>query len=277
MQDINKKIVIFTVIAVILIGTISFLFIYRAKTLADEPLVGINGVGFTLNNIKENFLNSDYAKDNKCRVSVSEDGLNIKCKKNTYDYTFNGIELSSQSSEEESREVFKYLVNAIAELQGYDQDEYLSTVEEFINGNIAVTGLLYQKENGNIKYKINVVDHLPKYDAKEVIESESIKSLDDVSYEYSNLGYKISSLKIDKNDERHFIVFSAIVGGKDSYTADFTIKFYDDNNTLITSQTVDLNTIEKYNNPFIGLVVTTRFDDANMYNQVTKYSISLAE
>ena len=79
-----------------------------------------------------------------------------------------------------------------------------------------------------------------------------------------------------KNDERYFLVFSAIAGGQDNYDATFTINYYDDNNILVTSQSLDLSTLDTYGNPYLGFVVTTRLDNPDTYNRITKYSISLS-
>lgn len=152
MQDINKKIVIFTLIAVILIGTITFVLIKGINERNSEPLIGIDGVNFTLNNIKDNFLNSEYAQNNDCTGSVSEDTILITCNSNKYNFTFNKFELELDSSYEESKEVFKYIVNTIEELHGYQDDEYLETMDKFFAGEVAITGLEYINNNGNRHY-----------------------------------------------------------------------------------------------------------------------------
>ena len=94
-------------IAVILIGTITFVLIKGINERNSEPLIGIDGVNFTLNNIKDNFLNSEYAQNNDCTGSVSEDTILITCNSNKYNFTFNKFELELDSSYEESKEVFK--------------------------------------------------------------------------------------------------------------------------------------------------------------------------
>lgn len=275
MQDINKKIILFTVVMVILIGTVTFILINRYVRENNEPLVGIAEVNFTLNDIRNKFITTNYAKDNKCSGRVSENAIDITCDKKNYNFEFNGVELKI-TTDESGKEVFKYIVNGIEELHGYNDDEYLETAEKFINGEIAVTGLNFKQDGTNIAFSVNVLDKLSKYEVNENISNETIKNITDVNYEYSALGYTISNLELVKNDERYFLVFSAVAGGKETYDATFTIKYYDDNNVLVTSQSLDLSTKDTYGNPYLGFVVTTRLDNPETYNRITKYSISLS-
>lgn len=275
MQDINKKIILFTVVMVILIGTVTFILINRYVRENNEPLVGIAEVNFTLNDIRNKFITTNYAKDNKCSGRVSENAIDITCDKKNYNFEFNGVELKI-TTDESGKEVFKYIVNGIEELHGYNDDEYLETAEKFINGEIAVTGLNFKQDGTNIAFSVNVLDKLSKYEVNENINNETIKNITDVNYEYSALGYTISNLELVKNDERYFLVFSAVAGGKETYDATFTIKYYDDNNVLVTSQSLDLSTKDTYGNPYLGFVVTTRLDNPETYNRITKYSISLS-
>lgn len=275
MQDINKKIILFTVVMVILIGTVTFILINRYVRENNEPLVGIAEVNFTLNDIRNKFITTNYAKDNKCSGRVSENAIDITCDKKNYNFEFNGVELKI-TTDESGKEVFKYIVNGIEELHGYNDDEYLETAEKFINGEIAVTGLNFKQDGTNIAFSVNVLDKLSKYEVNENISNETKKNITDVNYEYSALGYTISNLELVKNDERYFLVFSAVAGGKETYDATFTIKYYDDNNVLVTSQSLDLSTKDTYGNPYLGFVVTTRLDNPETYNRITKYSISLS-
>ena len=275
MQDINKKIILFTVVMVILIGTVTFILINRYVRENNEPLVGIAEVNFTLNDIRNKFITTNYAKDNKCSGRVSENAIDITCNKKNYNFEFNGVELKI-TTDESGKEVFKYIVNGIEELHGYNDDEYLETADKFINGEIAVTGLNFKQDGTNIAFSVNVLDKLSKYEVNENISNETIKNITDVNYEYSALGYTISNLELIKNDERYFLVFSAVAGGKETYDATFTIKYYDDNNVLVTSQSLDLSTKDTYGNPYLGFVVTTRLDNPETYNRITKYSISLS-
>lgn len=275
MQDINKKIILFTVVMVILIGTVTFILINRYVRENNEPLVGIAEVNFTLNDIRNKFITTNYAKDNKCSGRVSENAIDITCDKKNYNFEFNGVELKI-TTDESGKEVFKYIVNGIEELHGYNDDEYLETADKFINGEIAVTGLNFKQDGTNIAFSVNVLDKLSKYEVNENINNETIKNITDVNYEYSALGYTISNLELVKNDERYFLVFSAVAGGKETYDATFTIKYYDDNNVLVTSQSLDLSTKDTYGNPYLGFVVTTRLDNPETYNRITKYSISLS-
>ena len=275
MQDINKKIVLFTVVMVILIGTVTFILINRYVRENNEPLVGIAEVNFTLNDIRNKFITTNYAKDNKCSGRVSENAIDITCDKKNYNFEFNGVELKI-TTDESGKEVFKYIVNGIEELHGYNDDEYLETTDKFINGEIAVTGLNFKQDGTNIAFSVNVLDKLSNYEVNENINNETIKNITDVNYEYSALGYTISNLELVKNDERYFLVFSAVAGGKETYDATFTIKYYDDNNALVTSQSLDLSTKDTYGNPYLGFVVTTRLDNPETYNRITKYSISLS-
>ena len=275
MQDINKKIVLFTVVMVILIGTVTFILVNRYVRENSEPLVGIDEVNFTLNDIRNKFTATDYAESNNCSGRVSENAIDITCNKKNYNFEFNGVELKI-TTDESGKDIFKYLVNGIEELHGYNDGEYLETVDKFINGEIAVTGLNYKKTDDEISFSINVLDKLEKYEVNDKINNETIKNITDVNYEDSALGYTISNLELVKNDERYFLVFSAVAGGKETYDATFTIKYYDDNNVLVTSQSLDLSTKDTYGNPYLGFVVTTRLDNPETYNRITKYSISLS-
>ena len=55
-----------------------------------------------------------------------------------------------------------------------------------------------------------------------------------------------------------------------------SVNYYDDNNNLITTQNMDLSTHDAYGNPYLGFVVTERLENQNIYDSITKYSISLA-
>ena len=157
MQDINKKIILFTVVMVILIGTVTFILINRYVRENNEPLVGIAEVNFTLNDIRNKFITTNYAKENKCSGRVSENAIDITCDKKNYNFEFNGVELKI-TTDESGKEVFKYIVNGIEELHGYNDDEYLETVDKFINGEIAVTGLNFKQDGTNIAFSVNVTD-----------------------------------------------------------------------------------------------------------------------
>lgn len=277
MQDINKKIVIFTIIAVILIGTISFLFIYRAKTIANEPLVGIDGVSFTLNNIKDNFLNSDYAKDNKCTTTVSEESLNIKCQKNSYEFVFNGSELTMESHNEESKNIFKYVVNSIAELQGYNSGEYLESIDKFLVGEFIINGLEYTKNNQNTNYKINLTKKFEKYTQESIIDTVAITNIDDSLHKYELQGYKLHDVRIIKSDIINSMICTGAVAQNDEYNVDLTVNYYDINNNLVASQTVNLNKYKTYGNPYLGFDLTLEISNKEAYDSIVKYSISLSE
>ena len=123
MKILNRKVIAFIVIIIILILTIAFILLYRNNLNKNEPLVYIEGVNFTLNDIKDRFLESEYAKNNNCRGTISEDELTLTCNNNIYEFTFNGFELEFTSSYSESRELFKYIANTIEELHGYQNDE----------------------------------------------------------------------------------------------------------------------------------------------------------
>lgn len=276
MQDINKKIVLFTVIAVIIIGIITFLFIYFSKQSNAEPLIDIDGVNFTLNSIKEDFLTTEYAQDNKCNGEVYEKGIRINCNKIAYDFSFNDYELELSSSNENSKDVFKYMVNSIEKLHGYSKDEYLETIDKFFDGQIAINGLKYTTENGNHKYSVYVLEKLDKYNSKEVITEPTIKDIADNNYEFQSNGYTINNIEVEKNPRRNSVVFSAVIGGKDTYNTNFTINLYDANNNLVSYKTVDLSTYESFGYPYIAFVVTTMLDDQTMYDSIARYSITLS-
>ncbi len=276
MQDINKKIVIFTLIAVILIGTITFVLIKGINERNSEPLIGIDGVNFTLNNIKDNFLNSEYAQNNDCTGSVSEDTILITCNSNKYNFTFNKFELELDSSYEESKEVFKYIVNTIEELHGYQDDEYLETMDKFFAGEVAITGLEYINNNGNRHYSVYVLEQLDKYEANNIETTTVIKDITDNDYIFQSLGYTINNIEVIKDDDEYLVIFSGVIGGQETYDVVFTVNYYDDNNNLITTKNMDLSTHDAYGNPYLGFVVTERLENQNIYDSITKYSISLA-
>ena len=277
MKILNRKVIAFIVIIIILILTIAFILLYRNNLNKNKPLVYIEGVNFTLNDIKDRFLESEYAQNNNCRGTISEDELTLTCNNNIYEFTFNGFELEFTSSYSESRELFKYIANTIEELHGYQNDEYLETMDKFFSGNIAITGLEYSNIDGNRHYSIYILEPLDKYNVNEVVTNETIKNITDTSnYEFQSLGYTINNIEVTKDSEEYLVIFSGVIGGQETYNIIFNINYYDDENNLVTSQSMDLSNHDPYGNPYLGFVVTSRLEEQSTFDSISKYSISLS-
>lgn len=277
MKSINKKIIIFILITIVLIITIIFVLLHR-NTKTPESIVYIDGVAFTLNDIKDKFLESSYAEDNNCWGTVAEQTLSLTCNGDTYEFIFNDYELELDSNLTDSTELFKYLVNAIQELHGYEKDEYLVTIDKFLTGKTAITGLEYTNTDDNMHYSVYVLEPLDKYMVDEVITNETIKNIiEESNYEFQSLGYTINNIELTKDAEEYLVIFSGIIGGQDSYNVIFNINYYDDENNLVTTESMDLSTHDPYGNPYLGFVVTARLEDQDTFDRITKYSISLSE
>lgn len=276
MQKINTKVVISTILAIILIGTITFIFIYKANNKKNEPLIAIDNVNFTLNNIKEKFLESEYSNNNNCNGYVYDNGIMITCNKVQYDFLFNGFELEL-STNQNANELFKYFVDSIEQLHGYAPDEYLNTMDKFFSGTTSIIGLDFSNNNGNNYYSVYVLEPLEKYKEKDIVTEENIKNLEDYNYEFQSLGYTINNIELKKDSEEYLVIFSGVIGGQDNYDVNFTIKFYDTANNLVVSETLDLSSYDSFGRPSMGFVATARLDNQETFNSITKYSISLSK
>ena len=80
-----KKYIIGIIAAIAIVGVIVFILIYRNNQV-DEPLVGIEGVNFTMNSLRDKFLESEFATTNRCSGVVEEDGIIITCNKKDYNF-----------------------------------------------------------------------------------------------------------------------------------------------------------------------------------------------
>ena len=168
------------------------------------------------------------------------------------------------------------IVNTIEELHGYQDDEYLETMDKFFAGEVAITGLEYINNNGNRHYSVYVLEQLDKYEANNIETTTVIKDITDNDYIFQSLGYTINNIEVIKDDDEYLVIFSGVIGGQETYDVVFTVNYYDDNNNLITTQNMDLSTHDAYGNPYLGFVVTERLENQNIYDSITKYSISLA-
>lgn len=273
----KKKIIIIIVAVLAICGVGITILINRSTPPQRDEIVEIDGVNFTMNAIKNRFMASDFATNNNCSVSISTDKLIITCNNKEYEFNFNGYELVI-NTDESGLEVYKYLVNAIEELHGYDENEYLETVQKFIDGEAVITGLRYTLIDDTYNLEVNVLDKLEKAPEKETINSEEIRAIDDVNYTYQKLGYNIYYMELTKDDYENLIVFYGIVSSdKENYNVNFTINYYDESDNLLTSETINLNEFDTFGNPYLGFSVVSRFDDVSLFNQIAKYSINLSE
>lgn len=264
MKKINVNVLLIMLIVIILITLGIFEIVRQNK---KEDLINIEGVNFTLNDVKKVFLNS-YNK--KCSIDLTKDRFIIKCNNKKYEYKYNGMELEIETNSD-GLEIFKYLVNSIEYLHGYKDNEYLDTMNRFINNEISIEGIDYQTKKDTIYLKVVVNKKLEKYDIKDVINKEEIKLINDTKYEYKKDKYIITGIKINKDDEEKKYIFSGTYSGPD-FNKDFIIKYYDSNKNKITEKKVKLSEYNNYGNTYINFVVTTSID---LYDKVTYYSINL--
>lgn len=270
-----KKYIIGIIAAIAIVGVIVFILIYRNNQV-DEPLVGIEGVNFTMNSLRDKFLESEFATTNRCSGVVEEDGIIITCNKKDYNFQFNGYELVL-TTDDSGLDVYKYMVNAVAELHEYNENEYLETVEKFLAGEAVINGLRYSKNDDSLVLEVNIIDKLDIIEEKEIVNNETVKDINDVNYEFQNLGYKINYMELTKDSYENLIVYYGIVSENDNYDVNFTIKYYDNANNLLASETVNLSEFDTFGNPYLGFSVVSRFDDVDIFSAITKYSISLSE
>ena len=273
--NINIIFVILIIIVVAILATFIILLQKNNQKLVDDTIVEISNVEFTLNDIKDRFLDTTFASSNKCDGKVYDAGILLVCNNKEYDFSFNDYELQI-TTDESGKDIFKYLVNIVEELFGYKEDEFIDTLDRYLNGEIYVQGLEYVKEQEDCKFMVDVTKKLEKYISKTVINSETIKNISDVDYEYENLGYKFTNIEVIKDDYINFLTFSAVIGGKDIYDANLTINYYDDNDNLITTTTVNLSDYDTFGNPYLGLVVNIELTDDLEFNKVNKYSFYLS-
>ena len=273
MKKVNINIIMLIAALAIFIATIFFLIIYR-NNKEPEPLVGVPDTALTLNSIRDKFLTSDYASTNNCRGSVTTDAIIITCHNQEYNFVFNGYELVLESATN-SNDVFKYLVNAIEELHGYEENEYLATMDKFLAGGFAITGLSYRNDSSNYRYSVYILEPLDKYLDKESINNETIKDLTATDYQFSSLGYTINNIEIVKDDFINSVILTAIIGGNDDYNVNFTLNLYDSSNNLLTSRTINLSDYNDYGNPYLGFDIMIELDEET-FNAVAKYSIRLS-
>lgn len=269
-----KKVIkiILVIVLLLVIGILVYLIVFNKPN--DELLVGIDNVSFSLNNIKDKFLTSDYSLNNNCQGSVNEEGIIITCNNKEYNFVYNGYELEL-NTDTTGIDVFKYMVLSIEQLHGIDANEYLETIEKFINGLISINGLRYEIKDQDVFLSVYLQEPLEIYEVSEVLNEPEIKELADTDYELQKLGYTISNIEITKDSQELLIVFAGIIAGQDNYDVDFIINYYDANNNLVVTETVNLNDYDTYNNPYLGFVVTSRLLNNHDFDTITKYSINL--
>ena len=208
--NINIIFVILIIIVVAILATFIILLQKNNQKLVDDTIVEISNVEFTLNDIKDRFLDTTFASSNKCDGKVYDAGILLVCNNKEYDFSFNDYELQI-TTDESGKDIFKYLVNTVEELFGYKEDEFIDTLDRYLNGEIYVQGLEYVKEQEDYKFMVDVTKKLEKYISKTVINSETIKNISDVDYEYENLGYKFTNIEVITDDYINFLIFSSVI------------------------------------------------------------------
>ena len=276
MKTVYILLLILIIVGVAICITFIVLLQNKKERLVDETVIKINNVDFTLNDIKQVFLQSDFAIENKCDGQVYDAGIKIICNKKNYDFVFNDYELQI-STDESGKDVYKYLVNSVEELFGYKKDEFIDTLDRYLNGEIYVQGLNYKKNANEYMFGVDVTQKLNKYVEINKIEKETIKDISDINYEFEQLDYKISNIEVIKDDYINFLTFSAIIGGQKNYNANFTINYYDIDDNLVATKTVNLNDYDTFGYPYLGLVINIELNNDIEFNKVSKYSFYLSE
>lgn len=266
----NKINLILIFLVCLVLGVIIFFKIDNKEKKQD--LVKINNSSFTLNDVANKFLESSYAKENKCKVKILSDSMNIKCNNVNDNYLFNKEELEVVTNKN-GLEVFKYLVNGLEELHGYEKDEYLNTITRFINNEISINGLWFYKQDDGIHLKVLLNEKLQKDKELEVLHSEEIKKIDDVGYEYENNNYRLTGFRISTDESMFIYAFDITFSGPD-FNKYVLVKYFDNNKKLLQESKVLLSDCENYGNDYLNLVVTTNFNEVDFRN-VNYYSISL--
>ena len=268
----KKKIIIIILacLIAILIGVLTYKFTSKEKTENIEE-VKIPNVSFSLNDVLNKFLNTKYASNNKCKGSIKDKSIILNCQNKEYIYKLDNIELTSTTSKE-GLDVFKNLVVVIENLNGYKDNEYEETINKVINNEIYISGIKYQKKDNNYNLSILVNKKLDKYENKEIISKEEIKSIEDTNYEYKKDSYLVSNINLAKDEEDQIYVISAYFSGND-FNKVIKIKYYDNDKNIIKEDEVKLNEYNNYGNDYLIFTKTTNLNE--LFNQVKYYSINI--
>ncbi len=261
------------ILIVIIIISVSFIVgMFFIKRTPNEEIVSINETNITLNDIKTEFLKTDYAQKNKCQVTVSSSNLAINCKKKEYNFLFNGIELNITDTKLDL-ELLKNLVNSIEYLQGYQENEYLETISKVLNAKSYINGIEYKTTDNSTSFKFVINKKLAKYEEKEIINNDDIKKITDFNYRYASNESTLENIKLYKDSEENKYIFSGFYSGDLNKT--ITISFYDHSKNVIKKETVAVNDYDNFGNLMLSLVITTRFTLAE-FTQVEYYSLNIS-
>lgn len=268
---------IFIGITLVVIGIIVLaLTIYISKHYTDtkEPIVKITGADFTLNDIKNAFLNTDYAKENSCNIVVSETNLNIDCK-TVYNFTFDGSVLTLNISESSNKDIFKYLVDTIETFYGSNIGDYYKTMDMFLSKNFQAPNLTYKINDNTTTLSVDLTQKLEMYQEKDIITSNDLIDINNTDYVFEYDNYKIDNIELLYNSDINWITFGGILFGDDNNVT-IKLQFYNSNNELVYEVEDDLSLLVDVGFPYYGFVINVDLNNINIdYGDVSMYNIEL--
>ena len=272
----NKKSLLITIVIIvvgILIGVTLFAINGREKV---EPVINIPNTGFTLNDIKSKFLETDYAKNNSCSAKINEENLTIKCHE-TFTFELEKSNLILNVKESSNKEIFKYLVDTIQTFYGSNIGDYYVTMDKFLEKELSIPNLYYKIDGDTAILKVNLTKQLKKYEEKTQVGKTDFIDKNQSNYIYKNGDYKIDNIEFLYNDNIKWLTLGGTLYG-DNHDVILTLNLYNSSNECIYSVEDDLSLLQDQGYTFYAFVLNIDLEEINIdYNSITSYSIDLKE
>ena len=269
----KKYKVLLAIICIVIVGIISGCLIYYLKN-NQEPIVYIENAEFTLNDIRNRFLETDYAKENSCKGQVSENKIHLKCQ-DSYDFVLDGTTLTLQLAESANKEVFKYMVDVIQTFYGNEMGDYYESMDMFLNKEFFPSNLFYRISDDFVTLSLDLTEKLKTYEKKDAVTTEDIISINKTDFIFENNDYTIDNIEFLYNPDINWITFGGMLYGED-HNVILKLQFYNQANELIYEVEDDLSLLQDFGYPFYGFVVNVNLNDINIdYQSISGYNIEL--
>lgn len=258
------------IVLVLLLGIFTFLFFNR-----DEEIVEIAGANFTLNELADKFLETEYATTNECKIDVKENVLEVKCDKK-HVFEINNGYLVTTIDNEETEEVFKYIVDALQTFYGSALGDYEHTLDSFLRDEIMITDLEKNKVGDEYELKVYLLKQIQKYDITDVITKETSMNIANFDYIYSGLGYKIANMSLTYSDIINTYSFAGVISGDSKFDVYIVIKLYDNVGNVLVSHRDNFDAYDSRGLNKMAFVTLIKLGNTPQ-SAVARYSVALVE
>ncbi len=241
--------------------------------LGKEDIVNIEGIDFTLNDIKNEFLNTDYGKSNKCKGSIKDDNLIIKCNKEKLEFKVNG-EFLEVSTDNDGLEIVSYVIDTIEHILG-SNESYINTLDIYFTGKIYLNNIFMHYEDNVYNIGVSLSNLIDVYEDKEIVNNDEVIDIDKSDYEIDLGDYVVSGVNFASDKDSLIYVIAGTIFNQDKkYNKKITVVYYDNLNNIITEDTVSMNDFDKYNS-YLSFSIVSNIKDENSFDKICKFTLKL--